>query len=244
MSEIILKFENIKLGYSGEPVLPVVNLEVDQGDFLGIVGPNGAGKTTLLKALLNLLQPLEGNVTRNMNITCGYVPQKGELDEHFPLTARDIVTMARVPFSPLFGNDKKSKKIVQESLERLEITDLADRPFRELSGGQKQRTLIARALAAEPGILVLDEPTNGMDIKSEKAIMDILKNLNEKGMTIIMVTHLLNLVANYAKKVMLINNILEIGSMEEILNPENLSETYSIPVGVVEKQNKKYIFVE
>jgi len=223
----VLEFRDVILGYGGNPVLPKINLEVYKGDFLGVVGPNGAGKTTLLRAILGLLTPLQGHILRYGKHRYGYIPQQQSMDEMFPLTARDVVNMSRFslnpPFMPL---NKKDRNAVNEALNKVGIGDIADRLFRSLSGGQKQRTLIARALASEPQILILDEPTNGMDIRAEKSIMDIISKLNAGGITVIMVTHLLNLVVNKADKLMLLNEHIQMGSLGEMLNSNSLSRTY------------------
>ncbi|MCD4784714.1 MAG: metal ABC transporter ATP-binding protein [Candidatus Eremiobacteraeota bacterium] len=229
----LLEFRNVLLGYGGKAVLPEINLTVYEKDFLGVVGPNGAGKTTLLKAILGLIKPIEGHIIHHKNHRYGYVPQREKVDEMFPLTARDIVMMSRFPLcSAIFPPGKSDREAVQSALEMVGISDIADKLFRSLSGGQKQRTLIARALATQPDILILDEPTNGMDIRAEKSTMDLISELNGKGITVIMVTHLLNLVANRANKLVLLNEHILQGKVSEVLTSDALSATYGGEVGV------------
>jgi ABC-type Mn2+/Zn2+ transport system ATPase subunit len=241
-----LEFKNAVLGYRGRAVLPPLDLVVNQGDFLGIVGPNGAGKTTVLKSLLGILKPLSGSISYGGGLRFGYVPQQEVLDELFPLSVRDIVTMARYPlmgFPARLGREDRAA--VGTALTRVEIADLADRLYRELSGGQKQRTLIARALAADPRILVLDEPTSGMDILAEASIMEIIDGLNRQGLTIVMVSHLLSLIARHAGTIMVINKEIVIGPADEILSEEMLSRAYGGQVRITTGgQHRKIIYVD
>ncbi|MBI2251879.1 MAG: ABC transporter ATP-binding protein [Armatimonadetes bacterium] len=220
--EELLKFSDVALGYSKIPVLQGISFGIFKGDFLGIVGPNGSGKTTLLKAILGILKPLRGEICcRGGSLRFGYVPQREMMDELYPLTPREIIMMSRYPLlGPLKRSGKKDKEKAAEVIEKLGITDIANKLYKNLSGGQKQRTLIARALAGEPDILLLDEPTNGMDIKVEKNIMEIINLLNLEGITIVMVTHIINLVANYASRIALINEKFLIGDSSKILTEE------------------------
>ena len=241
--EELLKFDNVALGYSKIPVLKGISFSLSKGDFLGIVGPNGSGKTTLLRAMLGLLNPLSGIISRRGgSLRFGYVPQRQMMDELYPLTPREIVMMSRFPIiGPFKRAGKKDKEMVAAVMERIEIADIADKPYRNLSGGQKQRTLIARALAGEPDVLLLDEPTNGMDLKVEKALMETINSLYSEGMTIVMVTHIINLVANYARRIALINEGFLIGDSSKILTAEELSLAYGIPVKVRKGDQKIYI---
>ena len=229
----ILAFEHADLGYGRRTVLADLNLVLNRGDFLGIVGPNGTGKTTVLKAMLGILKPLSGQLRRDSGARFGYVPQRQFIDEVYPLTVMDVALMGRYPLLSIFGRaSRRDKDFVIECLRHVGIVDLAGRAYRELSGGQKQRTLIARALAGEPQVLILDEPTNDMDIGSEHAIMELLKHLHDKdGITIVMVSHLLNIVANYAKKLALIDGGLRmVGKTEDVMSAKNLSDIYEASV--------------
>ena len=231
----MLAFEHADLGYGRRTVLGDLDLVLYEGDFLGIVGPNGTGKTTILKAMLGILKPMSGQVRRNGMARFGYVPQRQFIDEVFPLTVTDVALMGRYTRLGVFARpSRRDRDSVLECLRHVGIADLATRPYRELSGGQKQRTLIARALAAEPQVMILDEPTNDMDIGSEYAIMELLKHLHDvDNITIVMVSHLLNVVVNYAKKLALIDGGLRmVGSTTEILSSRNLSDIYEVPVEV------------
>src|SRR2546425_1241090 len=161
----LIQFDKVDLGYGRRRVLTAIEFDVISGDFLGIVGPNGAGKTTLLKAILGLLKPMAGIVERPAEgLRIGYVPQRESVDTLFPLTVLDIVLMGRYTRLGPFGRPGKADRAeAMASLEHVGITNLAHRPYPNLSGGQKQRTLIARALVGDPNLLILDEPTNGMD---------------------------------------------------------------------------------
>jgi len=240
----MLAFDHADLGYGRRRVLTDLNLILNEGDFWGIVGPNGAGKTTILKAMLGILKPMGGQVRRNPTARFAYVPQRQFMDEVFPLTVMDVALMGRYTLMGVFGRPRKrDRDSVLECLGHAGIADLAARPYRELSGGQKQRTLIARALAAEPQALILDEPTNDMDIGSEHAIMELLKHLHdEDNITIVIVSHLLNVVANYARRLALIDGGLRIvGTTDDVLSSANLSDIYELPVEVVDYGGRKVI---
>jgi ABC-type cobalamin/Fe3+-siderophores transport system ATPase subunit len=231
----LMTFEHVDLGYGRNKIVTDLNMSLQSGDFLGIVGPNGCGKTTLLKAMLGILRPMNGQIKRNTEVRFGYVPQRQFIDEVYPLTVQEVAVMGRYPLIGPFGRPSRADKdIVMESLNHVGIADLANRPYRELSGGQKQRSLIARALAAQPQALILDEPTNDMDIASEHSIMELLQQLHKNdGITIVMVSHLLNVVCNYARKLALIcGETWMIGAIEQILTSKSLSSVYGIPVEV------------
>lgn len=237
----LLEFDNVVLGYEGKPVLPPLCTIIEQGDFLGVVGPNGAGKTTMLKALLGLLKPLKGKLIFDKKHRFGYVPQRENISDIFPLTTRDVVMMSRFPLTaPYISPRKSDREAVEKALSMAGIENIAHKFYRSLSGGQKQRTLIARALAPEPDMLILDEPTNGMDISAEKSIMDLISGLNRKGITIVMVTHLLNLVVNRANKLLFLNHQIIQGKTEEILTGNVLSEIYKEKVEVCRHDNNQY----
>jgi ABC-type Mn2+/Zn2+ transport system ATPase subunit len=241
---MLVAVEDVSLGYGGRPVLQHVSLSVYEGEFLGIVGPNGSGKSTLLKALLGLLTPLSGQVrwgdagslpgtSPQARLHYGYVPQRDTVDPLFPLSVRQIVAMGRYGRVGLFRRlGKADWEAVDEALARVGIQDLAQRGYGQLSGGQRQRTLIARALAAEPDLLVLDEPTNGMDLASEHALLELIRELHqEHDLTVLMVTHLLNNVANYADRIAIIaDEALDVGDRDAMLNEERLSLLYHMPV--------------
>ena len=245
MGEPIVRFEGVDLGYGRHVVLRDLNFSVEEGDFLGIVGPNGAGKTTLLKAICGILKPLKGRIERRPGLRFGYVPQRQAVDEAFPLTVLEVVLMGRYGLlGPWRRPSEEDVRRAREALRRVGAEELADRPYRELSGGQKQRALMARALAAEPDVLLLDEPTSDMDVASQKAVLDFIKRLHEGGMTILLVSHVLEIVANYAEKIAIIGEgRLHIGDREEILTPERLSSLYGVEVEVGEVSWRKVVLL-
>jgi len=230
----LIEFEGVSVGYGRRVVVAGVDLSVHAGDFLGIVGPNGAGKTTLLKTLLGTLAPLSGRLTVAAQAGMfGYVPQREAVDETFPLTVREMIMMGRYARVGLLRRPREADRaLVLTAAEHVGIEPLLDRRYRTLSGGQKQRTLIARALAAEPRLLVLDEPTNGMDLPAEKAIMDLVRHLHvHDQLTVIMVSHLLNVVASYVQRLAIVGDgRLDVGPIETMLTAERLSALYRMPV--------------
>ncbi len=243
-SHPILEFDHADLGYGRREVLADVNMVLEAGDFLGIVGPNGAGKTTLLRAMIGILKPKAGQVRRAADVRFGYVPQRQFIDEVFPLNVMEVALMGRYPLlGPFARPSKRDRDFVIQCLDHVGIADLARRPYRELSGGQKQRTLIARALAAEPQVLILDEPTNDMDIASEHAIMELIKALHDQDkLTIVMVSHLLNVVVNYAHKLALIDGGLRmVGPTADVLTSENLTGIYEAPVRIAQCGDRKVV---
>ncbi len=225
------------VGYPGRPLLAGVSLRVSRGDFLAIVGPNGGGKTTLLRTLLGVLPAIAGERLAPAPLAVGYVPQRDQVDAIWPLTAEEVALMGRarlVPPGRRAGSGDRAA--VLEALARVGVGELARRPFRDLSGGQRQRTLIARALAAEPGLLALDEPTSGMDPGGELDVMDLLRGLNrERGLAVVMVSHRLDAVANYATQLVFVDwsrKVLRAGTVAGMLTGEALSELYGRAVQV------------
>lgn len=241
--------KNLIIGYHGKPVLDKeISLTIKRGEFWGIVGPNGAGKTTLVKTILGIVPPVKGSVETAGGLTFGYVPQRGTLDDIFPLTALDVVLMGRYPrIGPLRWIQKSDRDLARHYLDRVGIGHLAHRPFRSLSGGQKQRTLIARGLAAQPDVLILDEPTDGMDLAGESGIMSLISDLHrESGITILMITHILNLVANFAEKLILIHGeqgLFEAGPTIGLLVSQRLKEIYKLEVDVHSLHGQRFVFV-
>ncbi|HEY9857468.1 MAG TPA: metal ABC transporter ATP-binding protein [Stenomitos sp.] len=232
-----VELRQAKLGYPHHTVLESVDLTLSEGDFLGIVGPNGAGKTTLLRTLLGSLPILSGErrLPRGGAPRFGYVPQRQLLDTIYPYTVQEVVAMGRYPRKGLLKRfDSTDRDRLTWAIARAGIEELRDRPFRDLSGGQKQRTLIARALASEPEILVLDEPTAGMDLLSSKLLMDLVTNLHDEGhLTVVLVTHLLGEVANCAHSIALVEQgRCVVGDTERILTSETLTAMYGVPVAV------------
>jgi len=231
----LLRVRGVALGYGRRTVLSRLDFTIERGDFLGVMGPNGSGKTTLLRAMLGLIKPLAGTmewVAQNGGPPrIGYVPQRERLDPHFPLSALEVAVLGR--FGKLGAMSRAGRADVEIALgclTRVGMDRLANSPYRSLSGGQQQRVLIARALAGEPDALLLDEPTNGMDIEAERAIMELLLDLQRtNATTILFVTHLLSAIQNFARRVALItrDGSLLIGPKAEMLAPESLARAYA-----------------
>jgi ABC-type Mn2+/Zn2+ transport system ATPase subunit len=229
MNKEIIKFTNTSIGYGKNVIISGINISINENDFIGIVGPNGAGKTTFLKTLLGNIKPLAGNVSMD-NLRFGYVPQRDTVQPLLPYTVFEVVMMGRYSLSgPFKRMTEMDKQIVAESLSYIGMLDQKDKNYNSLSGGQRQRTLIARALAVKPNVLILDEPTNGMDTPSHYSLLDLIERLHaEKNLTIFLVSHLLTDVANIVKKIMLLDrNYFQFGSIEDVLSEENLQRTYS-----------------
>ena len=189
--EPLIKCEHVDLGYENQDAVINVNMEVCPGDYLCIVGENGSGKSTLIKGLLGLIKPMEGQITYYLNEReIGYMPQETKVDRHFPASVYEIVlsgALNRVGYRPFFNS--KEKKLAVECLKTLHIENLKNNSFGELSGGQRQKVLLARALCATRECLVLDEPSNNLDYDSKEEFYTVLKELHQKGLTIIMITH-------------------------------------------------------
>jgi len=240
----LITFNGATLGYGRRAVLTDLTFEIPQGDFLGLVGPNGAGKTTILRAILGSLQPMGGTVSIAPDLRFGYVPQRDSVDYNFPLKVVDVVLMGRYNRVGLGRRPAAADRDrAREALEHVGIPNLADRPLAALSGGQKQRTLIARALVGEPTVLVLDEPTNGMDLVSTTQILGLVRELHERdNLTVLMVSHALNEVANYVERIALVvERGFRIGSVAEIMTEETLTQMYGIPVDVDEMHGHRIV---
>ena len=222
------------VAYHRKPVLWDVDLDVPEKKLIAIVGPNGAGKSTLIKAALDLVPRASGQVMiygepyHKNRQRVGYVPQRESVDWDFPVTALDVVTMGcygRIGWC--LPVRKKHKERAREALDRVGIADLADRQIGQLSGGQQQRTFLARALVQDAELYFMDEPLAAVDAATEKAIVQILKDLREMGKTVLVVHHDLQTVSSYFDYVILMNmRIVAHGPTEEVFNEENLQKTY------------------
>jgi ABC-type Mn2+/Zn2+ transport system ATPase subunit len=231
----LVTFDRATLGYGRQAVLSNISFDIPSGDFLGLVGPNGAGKTTILRAILGSLTPISGTVRVEPGLRFGYVPQRDSVAYGFPLKVLDVVMMGRYDRIGLGRRPTaEDRRLAVRALDHVGIADLAARPLASLSGGQKQRVLIARALVGEPTVLVLDEPTNGMDLVSTTQILGLVRELHEKdNLTVLMVSHALNEVANYVDRIALVlEGAFRIGAVDEIMTESTLSSMYGIPVDV------------
>ena len=239
MSNPALQIENLSVYYGQTPAITGVCLDVEEGEYLGIIGPNGGGKSTLLKAILGLMPISSGSVriygkeAKDNRTMLGYVPQFSNVDKKFPIKLSEVVLTGRMKagLSPFFRFSKTDREAVNAILERIGISHLKDRQISELSGGEFQKMLIARALAMNPKILLLDEPTASVDASSQDQIYNLLEELNE-NMTIILVTHDLMAVSSQVRRLACLNGRLVYHGEPEL--SENVtSSLYGCPVDLI-----------
>jgi len=241
MDGISIDIENVTVAYHGKVALHSASLQLKAGTICGLVGMNGAGKSTLFKAMMGFVKPASGQILINglpirrvqKSNLVAYVPQSEEVDWNFPVSVHDVVMMGRYGYMNLLRIPRSpDKRAVRESLERVEMWEMRDRQIGELSGGQKKRTFFARALAQQGTVLLLDEPFAGVDIKTEKMMIDLLIELRQAGHTILISTHDLASITTFCDQVVLINrSILAYGNTSEVFTEENLSRTFGGSVG-------------
>jgi manganese transport system ATP-binding protein len=229
--------DNISVTYNNARLaLYNTSCRVQPGTITGLVGPNGGGKSTLFKAIMGFLEPNEGRVSigglsiqkAQKQQLVAYVPQADEVDWNFPISVADVVMMGRYGYMNLLRIPSvKDRRLVRESLAQVEMVDFRDRQIGELSGGQKKRAFLARALAQEGQVMLLDEPFTGVDVKTEKSMIDLLLKLRDAGHTILISTHDLAAISTFCDRVILINRtVLASGTTEEVFTEENLSMTF------------------
>jgi ABC-type Mn2+/Zn2+ transport system ATPase subunit len=227
-----IALHGVSLGYPGRVVLRDVTLAVEAGEFCALLGPNGAGKTTLLRGMLGLIPVLEGRIEYGVDRRAsppGYVPQRESLDPIFPLTVLEVVLMGTFArLGPLRAAGRRQHRLAEECLAQVGLEAIAGRPFWALSGGQKERVLIARALAAEPRLLLLDEPTAGVDPGATVAIMEAITRLNrERGLTVVLVSHQLRIVRQVVRSVIWVDAGRAVkGTAEKLLTPERIADVF------------------
>ncbi len=221
MGEVMKQFicSNLAIGYDGNMVQENINFSIDVGDYLCIVGENGAGKSTLVKTILGLLPPIEGVVKHGESIKStdiGYLPQQTQIQKDFPASVWEVVLSGCINKHKLrpFYN-RSEKQLALKHMEKTGILDLKNKTYSRLSGGQQQRVLLSRALCATTKVLLLDEPTAGLDPKSTKELYELIKMLNEEGTTIIMITHDVNDAIPFSKHVLQINETCEFFDTKE-----------------------------
>jgi len=224
---LVLEVHNLTVSYNGSHALNGVTFQVHGGERVAIVGPNGAGKSTLFKALVGLLHPKAGHVQTN-GAEFGYVTQRSAVDWSFPVTVHDVVMMGRVTkMGWLRWQRPRDREIVRNCLTQVGMLDYASRQIGELSGGQQQRVFIARALAQEATILLMDEPFSGVDAPSQEAILEILDHLRDQGVTVLVSTHDLNLaVARFDRLALLNQQLIAYGTPQQVITPQTLAAAY------------------
>jgi len=239
----VIQIEDLSFSYNGDLVLDQVNLAVAEHDFVSLVGPNGGGKTTLLKLILGLLAPTRGKVRvfggppHEARPRIGYMPQHAQVDLRFPVSASDVVLMGRLGRAEGLGPHRKADHVAAErALREVGLYDARHRPFGDLSGGQRQRALIARALAADPEMLLLDEPTANLDALMEGELFELLKYLNER-MTVLVVSHDLGFVSQFVKSVVCVKRRVVVHPTSEITG-EIIQEIYGADVRMVRHDHR------
>ena len=232
MDHTLLELQEVQVSYHGNRVLNQINLEVREKDFIGIIGPNGGGKTTLLKVLMGLVKPDKGRVIRHMDAGhIGYLPQGNQVDEKFPISVREVVASGLGRASRIRNPlGKKERTQIDRILEQLGLAGLSNRPIGELSGGELQRSLLARAIASSPRLLILDEPDTHVDNKFEMELYALLRELNEH-MTILLVSHDIGIISPYIKTIACVNHDLHYHPSNEI-NEEQL-KVYNCPIEII-----------
>mgnify|MGYP000002109086 CR=1 FL=1 len=235
-TEAVVSVDNVSFAYGDLPVIESVSIDVESGAFLGLVGPNGSGKSTLLNLMLGLQKPDTGVVGLfgepagefDAGERIGYVPQNATTAaQRMPVTVRELVTMGRYPRRLVGRFSDEDRRAIDDALRAVEITDLADRQVGQLSGGQRQRVFIARALAAKADLLALDEPTVGVDAESREAFYELLADLNDSGLTILLIEHDIGVVTTYASEIACLNRQLYFdGDPEDFVATDALAAAY------------------
>lgn len=231
---IAIETHNLTVTYTGKPVLWNIDFKIPQGYLVGILGPNGSGKSTLMKSIMGLIKPVSGFIKifdQNLNEVrnqVAYVPQRESIDWDFPASVYDVVLMGRYRSNNLFKKlNANDKRIALQALEQVQLTSLANRQISQLSGGQQQRVLIARALAREAEMYLMDEPFAGVDATTENSLLTIMDQLKRDGKTVVIIHHDIETARNYFDWIVLLNTrLIKSGLTHEVLTKENLSQAY------------------
>jgi ABC-type Mn2+/Zn2+ transport system ATPase subunit len=229
----ILDISKLSVRYDGRYALDGITFHLHAGERVAVVGPNGAGKSTLFKVIAGVLPPTSGQVSVYGSMPLGhvciaYIPQRNQVDWHFPVCVADVVMMGRsAKLRPFSWPSKRDWELVRESLATVEMSDLAGRQISQLSGGQQQRMFIARALAQEAELMLMDEPLAGLDLPAQESLLSLLEKLQQKKVTVIVATHDLEQAARYFDRILLLNRrLVGFGPASQVLQPEKLLLAY------------------
>jgi zinc/manganese transport system ATP-binding protein len=241
----LVRLQDVSAAYDRTVVLHDVDFHIHEDQFTGIVGPSGAGKTTLLRLLLGQLSPVSGSVSRRAGLRMAYVPQLETVNWNFPITVMECVLMSRTRGRRLPWPSAREKAEVHAILERLGIAGLAERHIRELSGGQQQRMFLARALLRQPQLLLMDEPTSGVDVSTRHDVLHLLADLHEDGVAIVLTTHDLNGMAAHLPHLVCVNHrIVADGTPRDVITPEVLEVTFGARMEVLEHLGMRVVVDE
>ena len=244
-NQTIVTFKDVSFAYDNHQVLNDVNLELTERDFVSIVGPNGSGKTTILKLILGLLQPQKGTIKvldklpEHACSRVGYVPQHSQVDPHFPVNVTDVVLMGRLGQARFLGPFRSSDhQLAQKTIKQMDLEDLKTRSFSTLSGGQRQRVLIARALAGEPQLLLLDEPTSNLDLAAEIQLHQYLDRISRQT-TVVIVSHDIGFVTEYVRTVVCVTHQVQIHHTHDMTG-DFIQKMYGAEIKLVCHDHEKY----
>jgi len=229
----ILDVQHLTVRYNGQAALEDITFHLHEGERVAVVGPNGAGKSTLFKVVSGVLSPTTGSVKiygskPGVHVCIGYIPQRSQVDWNFPVSVADVVMMGRsAKLGPFNWPHKKDWEFVNHALETVDLSELSSRQIGQLSGGQQQRMFIARALAQEAELMVMDEPLTGLDTPSQEGILDLLDRLKKENVTVMVATHDLDQAESHFDRIMLLNHqMVSFGKPQSVMQTENLIKAY------------------
>ncbi len=238
----LLRMDGVSFWYDGNAALQEISFELQSGQHLAVVGPNGAGKSTLMKIIAGVLKPTQGAVhiyghAPDGHICIAYVPQRNAVDWNFPVTVKDVVMMGRVGKMGFFRSPSSADwKKVDQALETVGIEELQNRPIHALSGGQQQRMFLARALAQEAELILMDEPLSGLDLPAQEELLGLLPALQAKGVALLFALHDLNLARQHFAQMMLLNRqLVALGTPDEVLQPRHLRRAYGAQLQLIQE---------